>query len=44
MVAFNLNGEAGVASITSEDSAPPFASMMTKDGFKLVPGKVMKKM
>jgi N4-(beta-N-acetylglucosaminyl)-L-asparaginase len=42
MVAFNKDGEAGCASIVAEEGTGPYASMITADGIKLVPGKVMK--
>jgi N4-(beta-N-acetylglucosaminyl)-L-asparaginase len=42
MVAFNKDGEAGCASIMSEDGTVPYAAMITAEGIKLVPGKLMK--
>jgi N4-(beta-N-acetylglucosaminyl)-L-asparaginase len=42
MVAFNKDGEAGVASIMQEEGTVPYASMITADGIKVVPGKLMK--
>jgi N4-(beta-N-acetylglucosaminyl)-L-asparaginase len=42
MVAFNKDGDAGVASIQSEEGMPPSLAMMTKKGFRLVEGKAMK--
>ena len=42
MIAMNLNGETGVASITPEDRLPPYASIITSDGYKLISGKSMK--
>jgi hypothetical protein len=42
MVAMNLNGEVGVASITREDNTPPAASIMTDKGYKLITGKSFK--
>ena len=42
MVAFNKDGQAGAASIMGEEGTVPYASMITSEGIKLVPGKVMK--
>src|SRR5258706_13345797 len=42
MVAMNIDGETGVASITAEDHLPPFASVITSNGYKLITGKAMK--
>jgi hypothetical protein len=42
MIAMNLNGESGVASIASEGASPPYAAFMNKNGFKLCSGKFMK--
>lgn len=42
MVAFNKDGEAGCASIMGEEDTLPYASVITKAGIKLVPGKSMK--
>jgi len=42
MVAFNKDGDAGAASIMSEDGTLPYASIITADGIKLIPGKLMK--
>ena len=42
MIAFNKNGDAGVASIASEENTAPHAAIMTKAGMRLVEGKVMK--
>jgi N4-(beta-N-acetylglucosaminyl)-L-asparaginase len=42
MVAFNKDGEAGCASIMAEEKTLPYAAMITADGIKMVPGKVMK--
>ncbi len=41
MIAMNLNGETGVAAIKGEDKGLPYASIITSNGYKLVPGKVM---
>lgn len=42
MVAFNKDGEAGTASIMQEDGSVPYASIITADGIKPIPGKFMK--
>ena len=42
MVAMNLNGETGVASIAPEDEMSPQISVMTSKGFKVINGKCMK--
>jgi N4-(beta-N-acetylglucosaminyl)-L-asparaginase len=42
MVAFNKDGEVGCASILGEDDGLPYASIITADGIKVVPGKAMK--
>lgn len=42
MVAFNKDGDVGVASIMSEEGTSPYASIITAQGLKPVPGKVMK--
>ncbi len=42
MIAMNLNGETGVASIMPEEHLPPFASIRTAKGFKVIAGKIMK--
>ncbi|MEO6131748.1 MAG: N(4)-(beta-N-acetylglucosaminyl)-L-asparaginase [Saprospiraceae bacterium] len=44
MIAFNLNGETGVASIEPEDHQSPFASVITSKGYKLISGKSMRTM
>jgi len=38
MVAMNLNGEVGVASLVAEDHSQPSLSMINEDGFKTVKG------
>ncbi len=42
MIAFNLNGDTGVASIISEENATTSASIMTPSGFKVINGTFMK--
>ncbi len=42
MVAFNLDGETGAASIISEVNSPEMASIMTPAGFKVINGTSMK--
>ena len=42
LVAFNKNGEVGVASVTQEGDNPPFASIITHDGIKVIPGTSLK--
>ncbi|MFZ1678969.1 MAG: N(4)-(beta-N-acetylglucosaminyl)-L-asparaginase [Saprospiraceae bacterium] len=42
MIAMNLNGETGVASIEPEDHMPPYASIITSKGYKLISGKSMR--
>lgn len=42
MIAFNLNGETGVASIEQEDKLVPYASIITSKGYQLVCGKAMR--
>ncbi|HZV68334.1 MAG TPA: N(4)-(beta-N-acetylglucosaminyl)-L-asparaginase [Saprospiraceae bacterium] len=42
MIAFNLNGETGVASIEPEDQDIPYASIITAKGYKLITGKSMR--
>lgn len=42
MIAMNLQGETGVASIIPEDHNYPYASFMTDKGFKVIAGKSMK--
>src|SRR6188768_632229 len=42
MVAFNKDGVVGVASIMAEEDKSPAASIITSEGVKVVPGKVMK--
>lgn len=42
MIAVNLNGETGVASIAAEDHTPPYASIITSKGYQLITGKSMK--
>jgi N4-(beta-N-acetylglucosaminyl)-L-asparaginase len=42
MVAFNKDGEVGVASVTQEGDIPPYASVITNDGITVYPGKSMK--
>lgn len=43
MIAMNLDGGTGVASIYSENQEQPNAAMINKQGFKLLAGKCMKK-
>ena len=42
MVAFNKDGDAGLASIMAEEGSVSYASIITADGIKTVPGKVLK--
>ncbi len=42
MVAFNKDGDVGVASIMGEEGTSPAASIITSEGVKVVMGKVMK--
>lgn len=42
LVAFNKNGEVGVASVSQETNTPPYASIITKDGIKHIVGKAFK--
>lgn len=42
MVAFNKDGDVGVASIMGEEGTSPAASIITGEGVKVVMGKVMK--
>jgi N4-(beta-N-acetylglucosaminyl)-L-asparaginase len=42
MVAFNKDGAFGVASILPEENNVPYASVINKEGFKVLPGKAMK--
>lgn len=42
MVAFNKDGAFGVASIQSEETKPPYASVITADGIQVIAGKAMK--
>lgn len=42
MVAFNKDGDVGVASIMAEDGSSPYASVITAEGLKPVIGKYMK--
>ncbi len=41
MVAFNKHGEIGVAALKGNDNNPPYASVITKDGLKVIPGKFL---
>jgi len=41
MVAFNKNGEIGVAAMKGNDQNPPYASVISKSGLKIVPGKFL---
>lgn len=41
MVAFNKNGEVGVASMKGNDNNPGYASVISKSGLKVIPGKYM---
>jgi len=41
MVAFNKNGEIGVAAMKGNDDNIPYASVITKNGIKVVAGKYM---
>jgi hypothetical protein len=43
MVAMNLDGEIGVASIDEEDQMAPYASVITSSGYRLVKGTSLKK-
>jgi N4-(beta-N-acetylglucosaminyl)-L-asparaginase len=42
LVAFNKNGDVGVASVTQEENDPPYASIITEDGIKVIAGKSLK--
>ncbi len=42
MIAMNIQGDTGVASIASEDNAPPYATTISPDGFKVITGRSMK--
>lgn len=42
LVAFNKDGDCGVASITSEGNGVPYASVISKNGLKIIPGKSVK--
>ena len=42
MVAISKNGEVGVASVMGDDSSPPEACFIDKDGFKVVTGRFYK--
>jgi N4-(beta-N-acetylglucosaminyl)-L-asparaginase len=41
MVAFNKNGEVGVAAMMGNDDNLPYASVISKQGLKVVPGKYL---
>jgi N4-(beta-N-acetylglucosaminyl)-L-asparaginase len=43
MVAMNLDGETGVASLGEEDRTAPCASVITSNGYKLITGTTLKK-
>ncbi|MEO5905194.1 MAG: N(4)-(beta-N-acetylglucosaminyl)-L-asparaginase [Saprospiraceae bacterium] len=43
MIAMNVDGEIGVASVNAEDGLPPFASAITEKGFKAIGGTFLKK-
>lgn len=42
MIAMNLNGESGVATIVPENNGAPMMATMTSKGFKMISGKSMK--
>jgi N4-(beta-N-acetylglucosaminyl)-L-asparaginase len=41
LVAFNKDGETGVASVTAEENTVPYASVISKDGIRIIPGKAL---
>jgi hypothetical protein len=41
MVAFNKDGEAGVASITEEEKKAPYATVIDKNGLRVIAGKAI---
>ena len=43
MIALNIDGETGVASIETEGLYHPEASMISRQGFKVITGTFMKK-
>jgi len=41
MVAFNKNGDIGVAALKGNDNSIPYASVISKSGLKVIPGKYL---